>query len=98
MKRALSLQKNLPHAYSRLGTILAHIGLLDHSRAMFERGRPFDPGKTISHSIAQAYLWSGEYEVALDEVEKWRADDPTNKYAIHFALDLAILNRRMGRS
>ena len=98
LKRALSLQKNLPHAYSRLGTILAHIGLLDHSRAMFERGRPFDPGKTISHSIAQAYLWSGEYEVALDEVEKWRADDPTNKYAIHFALDLAILNRRMGRS
>jgi tetratricopeptide (TPR) repeat protein len=91
LKRALSLQKNLPHAYSRLGTILAHIGLLDHSRAMFERGRPFDPAKTISHSIAQVYLWSGEYELALDEVEKWRADDPTNKYAIYFALDLAIL-------
>jgi DNA-binding winged helix-turn-helix (wHTH) protein/tetratricopeptide (TPR) repeat protein len=91
LKRALSLQKNLPHAYSRLGTILAHIGLLDHSRAMFERGRPFDPGKTISHSIAQVYLWSGEYELALDEIEKWRADDPANKYAIHFALDLAIL-------
>jgi DNA-binding winged helix-turn-helix (wHTH) protein/tetratricopeptide (TPR) repeat protein/TolB-like protein len=91
LKRALTLQKNLPHAYSRLGTILAHIGLLDHSRAMFERGRPFDPRKTISHSIAQVYLWSGEYEVALDEVEKWRADDPTNKYAIYFALDLAIL-------
>jgi len=91
LKRALSLQKNLPHAYSRLGTILAHIGLLDHSRAMFERGRPFDLGKTISHSIAQVYLWSGEYEAALDEVEKWRADDPANKYAIHFALHLAIL-------
>ena len=91
LKRALSLQKNLPHAYSRLGTILAHIGLLDHSRAMFERGRPFDRGKTISHSIAQVYLWSGEYEVARDELEKWRTDDPTNKYAIHFALDLAIL-------
>jgi tetratricopeptide (TPR) repeat protein len=91
LKRALSLQKNLPHAYSRLGTILAHIGLLDHSRAMFERGRPFDPGKMISHSIAQVYLWSGEYELALDELEKWRGDDPTNKYAIHFALDLAIL-------
>ena len=91
LKRALTLQKNLPHAYSRLGTILAHIGLLDHSRGMFERGRPFDPRKTISHSIAQVYLWSGEYELALDELEKWRADDPTNKYAIHFALDLAIL-------
>jgi len=91
LKRALTLQKNLPHAYSRLGTILAHIGLLEHSRAMFERGRPFDPGKTISHSIAQVYLWSGEYELARDELEKWRADDPGNKYAIHFALDLAIL-------
>lgn len=91
LKRALSLQKNLPHAYSRLGTILAHIGLLDHSRAMFERGKPFFPGKTISHSIVQVYLWNGEYEVARDEVEKWRADDPTNKYAIHFALHLAIV-------
>jgi TolB-like protein len=29
LRRALSLQKNLPHAYNRLGTILAHIGLLD---------------------------------------------------------------------
>ncbi|MGD0990117.1 MAG: winged helix-turn-helix domain-containing protein [Candidatus Sulfotelmatobacter sp.] len=91
LKHALTLQKNLPHAYSRLGTILAHIGLLDHSRAMFERGRPFDPKKTISHSIAQVYLWSGEYELALDEIAKWRADDPSNKYVIYFALDLAIL-------
>jgi tetratricopeptide (TPR) repeat protein len=91
LKRALTLQKNLPHAYSRLGTILAHVGLLDHSRAMFERGRPFDPKKKISHSIAQVYLWGGEYDLAFEEVEKWRADDPKNKYAIHFALNLAIL-------
>ena len=69
------LQKNLPHAYSRLGTILAHIGLLDHSRTMYERGRPFDPRKTVSHSIAQAYLWSGEYELARAEVEKWRSGE-----------------------
>ena len=33
LKRALALQNNLPHAYNRLGTILAHIGLLDHARA-----------------------------------------------------------------
>lgn len=91
LKRALTLQKNLPHAYSRLGTILAHIGLLDHSRAMFEKGRPFDPRKSISHSVAQVYLWSGEYDRARHEIEEWRADDPTNKYAIHFALDVAIL-------
>jgi len=27
LRRSLALQKNLPHAYNRLGTILAHIGL-----------------------------------------------------------------------
>jgi DNA-binding winged helix-turn-helix (wHTH) protein/tetratricopeptide (TPR) repeat protein len=91
LKRALALQKNLPHAYSRLGTILAHIGLLDHSRAMYERGASFDPGKTISHSVAQAYLWNGEYDLAREELHKWRAESPENKYAIHFALELAIL-------
>jgi DNA-binding winged helix-turn-helix (wHTH) protein/tetratricopeptide (TPR) repeat protein len=91
LKRALALQKNLPHAYSRLGTILAHIGLLDHSRAMFEKGTPFDPRKTISHSITQAYLWSGEYELAREELRSWRLESPGNKYAIHFALELAIL-------
>jgi DNA-binding winged helix-turn-helix (wHTH) protein/TolB-like protein/Tfp pilus assembly protein PilF len=91
LKRALALQKNLPHAYSRLGTILAHIGLLDHSRAMFERGRPFDPRQSVSHSIVQAYLWSGEYDLARDELRSWRKENPENKYAIHFALELAIL-------
>ena len=91
LKRAIALQKNLPHAYGRLGTILAHIGLLDHARTMFERGTPFDPRKTISHSIAQVYLWGGEYDLAREEVEKWRIESPVNKYAIHFALELAIL-------
>jgi len=95
LKRALALQKNLPHAYSRLGTILAHVGLLDHSRTMYERGRPFDPQKTVSHSISQVYLWSGEYESARQELQKWRADNPENKYAIHFALELAILTGRL---
>jgi DNA-binding winged helix-turn-helix (wHTH) protein/tetratricopeptide (TPR) repeat protein len=91
LKRALALQKNLPHAYSRLGTILAHVGLLDHSRNMFERGGAFDPRRTVSHSIAQVYLWGGEYDRAREELQKWRVDDPSNKYAIHFALELAIL-------
>jgi len=92
LKRALNVQKNLPNAYSRLGTILAHIGLLDHSRTMFERGKPFDPRK--NHSIAQVYLWSGEYELAQEELQKWRGDDPANRYAIHFALELAILTSK----
>ena len=91
LKRALGLQKNLPHAYNRLGTILAHIGLLDHARTMYERGRPFQPGKKVSHSIVQAYIWSGEYELAREEVEKWRAETPDNKYALYFAPQAAML-------
>ena len=91
LKRALALQKNLPHAYSRMGTILAHIGLLDHSRTMFERGSHFDAKKAVSHSIAQPYLWSGEYELAWEESQKWRRENPANKYAIYFAIELAVL-------
>jgi DNA-binding winged helix-turn-helix (wHTH) protein/tetratricopeptide (TPR) repeat protein len=91
LKRALALQKNLPHAYNRLGTILAHIGLLEHARTMFERGRPFSPRKTISHSVSQVYLWNGEYELAREEVRRWRAENPANKYAVHFDFHLAIL-------
>ena len=91
LKRALGLQKNLPHAYNRLGTILAHIGLLDHARTMYERGRPFQPGKKVSHSIVQVYIWSGEYELAREEVERWRAETPDNKYALYFAPQAAML-------
>src|SRR6476469_58327 len=60
LKRALTLQNNLPHAYNRLGTILAHIGLLDHARAMYERGRLFHPRKAVSPSIVQVYVWDQE--------------------------------------
>jgi DNA-binding winged helix-turn-helix (wHTH) protein/Flp pilus assembly protein TadD len=85
LKHAITLQNNLPHAYNRLGTILAHIGLLDHARAMYERGRPFQPQKAVSHSIVQVYLWSRQYEPAREELRAWRAESPGNKYAIYFA-------------
>ncbi|HKV60464.1 MAG TPA: winged helix-turn-helix domain-containing protein [Candidatus Acidoferrum sp.] len=91
LKRALALQNNLPQAYNRLGTILAHIGLLDHAREMFERGRPFHPRKAVSHSIAQVYLWNREYDLAQKEIEEWRAESPDNKYSIYFAPQLALL-------
>src|SRR5580704_10214211 len=48
LKRALALQSNQPQAYNRLGTILAHIGLLEHAREMYERARPFHPNKAVS--------------------------------------------------
>jgi tetratricopeptide (TPR) repeat protein len=90
LKRALRLQSNLPHAYNRLGTILAHIGLLDRAREMFERGRPFHPNKKVSPSILQVYVWNQEHELAREQIEVWRAASPTHKYPIHLATQLAI--------
>jgi DNA-binding winged helix-turn-helix (wHTH) protein/tetratricopeptide (TPR) repeat protein len=85
LKRALALQNNLPHAYNRLGSILAHIGLLDHARKMFERGRPFQPKKTVSPSIVQVYVWGQEYDLARQQIEIWREESPGNKYALYFS-------------
>lgn len=85
LRRALTLQKNLPHAYNRLGTILAHIGLLDRAREMYERGRPFHPRKAVNHSIVQVYVWSGEYDLAREEIRAWRSENPGNKYPVYFA-------------
>src|SRR5580698_2084754 len=85
LRRALALQSNLPHAYNRLGTILAHIGLLDHARAMFERGRPFQPRKAVSPSVVQVYVWSQEYDLARQQIQTWRTESPSNKYALYFA-------------
>src|SRR5262249_5972857 len=56
LKRALALQSNQPQAYNRLGTILAHVGLLDQAREMYEKARPFHPKKAVSHSIIQVYV------------------------------------------
>lgn len=95
LKHALVLQRNLPHAYNRLGTILAHVGLLDHARSMYERGSAFNPEKKISHSIAQVYLWSQEYDLAREELERWRTANPLSKYAHLFAPELAILTGEM---
>jgi DNA-binding winged helix-turn-helix (wHTH) protein/TolB-like protein len=91
LKRALALQNNLPHAYNRLGTILAHIGLLDHARAMYERARPFHPQKAVSHSIVQVYIWNREYQLAREEIEAWRTESPGNKYPVYFAPQLGIM-------
>lgn len=84
LRRALALQKNLPHAYNRLGTILAHIGLFDHAREMYERGRAFHPSKMVSHSIVQVYVWGRQHELAEEEIRAWRAESPGNKYALCF--------------
>ena len=91
LKRALSLQNNQPQAYNRLGTILAHIGLLEHARGMYERARPFHPRKAVSHSIVQVYVWNQECDSARREIEAWRAENPENKYPVYFAVQLALM-------
>jgi DNA-binding winged helix-turn-helix (wHTH) protein/tetratricopeptide (TPR) repeat protein len=91
LRRALALQNNLPHAYNRLGTILAHIGLLDHAREMYERGRPFHPRKVVNHSIVQVYIWSREYDLAREEIRAWRVENPGNKYPVYFAPQPAMM-------
>src|ERR1700722_10085693 len=91
LKRALDLQNNQPQAYNRLGTILAHIGLLEHAREMFKRARPFHPRKAVSHSIVQVYVWNQEYDLAREEIEAWRAENPENKYPVYFAVQLALM-------
>jgi DNA-binding winged helix-turn-helix (wHTH) protein/tetratricopeptide (TPR) repeat protein len=91
LKRALTLRSNQPQAYNRLGTILAHIGLLEHAREMYERGRPFHPKKAVSHSIVQVYMWNREYDLAQEEIEAWRAENPDNKYPVYFAPQLAMM-------
>jgi DNA-binding winged helix-turn-helix (wHTH) protein/tetratricopeptide (TPR) repeat protein len=93
LRRALALQKNLPHAYNRLGTILAHVGQLEHAREMYERCRPFHPQKAVSHSIVQVYVWSGAYDLAREEIQAWRSESPGNKYPVYFAPLLAVMTQ-----
>jgi tetratricopeptide (TPR) repeat protein len=98
LKCALALQNNLPQAYNRLGTILAHIGLLDEAREMYERARLFHPRKVMSHSVIQAYMWNQEYDMARGEIEKWHTENAANKYAVYFAAQLAMVTGDLPRS
>ena len=91
LKRAIRLQNNLLHAYNRLGTILAHIGLLDRAREMYERGRSFHQNKAVSPSIVQVYVWNQEYELAREQINAWRTESPANKYPIYFAPQPAMM-------
>jgi DNA-binding winged helix-turn-helix (wHTH) protein/tetratricopeptide (TPR) repeat protein len=91
LRRAIGRQSNLPHAYNRLGTILAHIGLLNRAREMYERGRPFHPKREVSPSIVQVYVWNQEYELARKAIQSWRMESPGNKYPIYFAPQPAMM-------
>jgi len=92
LRKAIALQKNLPRAYNRLGTILAHIGLLDRAREMYERGRPFQPKKAVNHSIVQVYLWNRQLDLAAEEIKAWRGESLSNKYIGYFAVQHALMS------
>ena len=91
LKQAIALQHNQPQAFNRLGTILAHIGLLDHAREMFERARPFHPQRAVSQSIVQVYLWNQEHDLAREEIQARRAENPENIYLLFFAPQPAMM-------
>lgn len=91
LRKAIALQKNLPRAYNRLGTILAHIGLLDRAREMYQRGQPFQPKKAVSHSIVQVYLWNRDLDLAAEEIQAWRSESLSNKYIDYFAAQHALM-------
>jgi DNA-binding winged helix-turn-helix (wHTH) protein/tetratricopeptide (TPR) repeat protein len=92
LRKAIALQKNLPRAYNRLGTILAHIGLLDRAREMYEKGRPFQPKKAVNHSVVQVYLWKHELDLAAREIQAWQSEGLSNKYVIYFAAQHALMS------
>jgi DNA-binding winged helix-turn-helix (wHTH) protein/tetratricopeptide (TPR) repeat protein len=91
LRKAIALQKNLPRAYNRMGAILAHIGLLDRAGEMYERGRPFQPKNAVSHGIVQVYIWNWKLDLAREEIQAWRAENPIHKYAIYFAPQPALM-------
>ncbi len=85
LRRALTLQPNLPHAHNRLGSILAHIGLLEEARSMYEQGRCFEPRGIMSHGITQVYIWKGQFDLAEQQIAAWRAENPRSKYPSWYA-------------
>jgi DNA-binding winged helix-turn-helix (wHTH) protein/tetratricopeptide (TPR) repeat protein len=91
IQKALALQPNLDHAYNRLGNICAHIGRLNESRRAYEKARSINPQNLSNHNITYAYLWSGDWERAQQEVEVWVREGPQNKMALWLRPQLALL-------
>jgi tetratricopeptide (TPR) repeat protein len=91
LRRALTLQPNLPHAHNRMGAILVHIGLLEQARGLYEQGRRFEPRGAMSHGITQVYLYAGEYDLARNQIELWRTESPDSKNPVCLGSLCALL-------
>jgi tetratricopeptide (TPR) repeat protein len=40
------------------------------------------------------HIWSGEFALAQEEIDRWREENPSNKYAIYFAPQPAMFTGR----
>ena len=54
-------------------------------------GALFIPKQRISPSVVQVYVWGQQYEPARESIDAWRGENPTNKYAIYFAPQPAMM-------
>jgi len=51
----------------------------------------FHPRREVSHSITQVYIWQQKYDLAEEEICRWRTDFPSNKYAVYFAPQIPMM-------
>ena len=84
LKKAIAMQPNLDHAYNRLGTILAHIGRIPEALEAYKAAQHINPQNLGHFNIAQAYIWSGQYEEAAEILEAFHQKKPGNKYCLWF--------------
>jgi tetratricopeptide (TPR) repeat protein len=91
LKKAIALQPNLDHAYNRLGTILAHIGQIAQALEAYTAGRRINPENIGHYNIAQAYLWGGQYEKAIEVLEAFHKLKPGSKYCLWYRPQPALL-------
>ena len=92
LKKAIALQPNLDHAYNRLGTILAHIGQIAQALEAYTAGRRINPENIGHYNIAQAYLWGGQYEKAIEVLEAFHKLKPGSKYCLWYRPQPALLS------
>jgi tetratricopeptide (TPR) repeat protein len=98
LEKAVALQPNVQHAHNRLGTICAHIGRFQESRAFYERGRQLNPQSAAGHGVIQAWLWEGRIAEAEREIEAWFNESPGHIYPAYWRPWPALLSGDLDRA
>jgi TolB-like protein/Flp pilus assembly protein TadD len=91
LRKAVSMQPNLDHAYNRLGTILAHIGQIRPALEAYRTAHRINPANPGHHNITSAYLWGGRYEEAAEAIEAFHQLDPGNRIYLWLRPQLPLL-------